>query len=92
MSKSQHVERLDHLQAKVVRVCFREGLEKTLAQTLVTVHTVRAANARIIATPPADRPASPSPTVAAKIRDVNTSGQYAMQQNYGHEESPPRPR
>ena len=52
---------------------------KTLAQTLVTVQTVRAANARIIAAPPSEARAL-TPKVTAKIRDVYTSGQYAMQQ------------
>lgn len=54
--------------------------EKTLAQTLFSVHTVRAANARIITAPSADpRPAVQSPKVVSKIRDVTSAGQYAMQ-------------
>ena len=59
--------------------------EKTLAKTLVTVHTVRAANARIIATPlgSTSTPVVQSPNVTAKIRDVVISGQYAMQHSAG---------
>lgn len=54
--------------------------EKTLAQTLFSVHTVRAANARIIIAPSADpKPVIQSPKVVSKIRDVNSAGQYAMQ-------------
>ncbi len=57
---------------------------KTLAQTLVTVHTVRAANARMITTPHSEsRPTVQSPKVTAKIRDVHSSGQYAMQKTTG---------
>lgn len=53
--------------------------EKTLARTLFSVHTVRAANARIITAPSVDsRPAVQSPKVVGKIRDVNAAGQYAM--------------
>ena len=57
---------------------------KTLAQTLVTVHTVRAANARMITIPHGEsRPHVQSPKVAAKIRDVDSSGQYPMQHTTG---------
>lgn len=55
--------------------------DKTLAKCLVTVHTVRAANGRIMSSAlgSTTTPAVKNTRVVAKIRDVNTAGQYAMQ-------------
>lgn len=52
---------------------------KTLAQTLVTVQTVRVANGRLMTQAPA-APSSPAPStkVASKVRDVSSSGRFAM--------------
>lgn len=55
--------------------------EKTLTKALVTVHTVRAANGRIMSTSltSVPTPAAKSVRVVSKIRDVNEAGQFAMQ-------------
>ena len=55
--------------------------ENTPVKSLVTVHSVRAANGRMMSNSvgSSPSPAIPSHRVAAKIRDVATAGQVAMQ-------------
>lgn len=73
-----------YLLPKCVKTEIRTMNAKTLTKSLVTVHTVRAANGRIMSSHigALSAPAKTSVIVGSKIRDVSAAGQFAMQQ-YG---------